>query len=686
MSMTERRVLRDDRRRAGRELARRHQFLQSVINDVSDPILVVGTDMRVKLINRAARDFPALREACADNDFCYRAMFGFDQPCDRLGRPCPLVDVLESGAPVAVEHAQETGDGERRYYEILASPLMGENGDFLGIIETLRDVTERRRTAEILRRGHEELENRVRERTADLLQANKALRNEVEERRRAEDELLQAKEQAELLYRVVPSAIFTVDMTRRITSWNNKAEGITGYRSEEILGKKCSVFALHPCSSGCGILSGKVKKPIIGKECEIRTKDGAMRTISKNADLLRDTAGTVIGGIESFEDITDRKQVERQLRTERDKLKGMLTALGQGMHILNRDYVIEYQNSVLREDFGDKIGHKCYAVYKQEDAPCEVCRMREAMETNEIQRTELMMANGRYYEQSYAPFTDIDGEVKVLILLRDITEEKTHQAETLRAGQLAAIGELAAGVAHEINNPINGIINYAQLLLDEAGGNGPDKEILGRVIKEGERIAGIVSNLLSFARQRKEESEELVGIGTVIDDSLALIKHHFLKEGIILTVEVPENLPPVQVNPQQLQQVVLNLLSNARYALNQRYPGRDDRKRLDIRCRTVTLNGNDYVQASFTDFGTGIPKNIIGKIFDPFFSSKKPGEGTGLGLSISYGLIKECKGFMHVESEPDRFTTMTIEIPVAEQAAVQGPAPNQKGTENDRSA
>jgi signal transduction histidine kinase len=342
----------------------------------------------------------------------------------------------------------------------------------------------------------------------------------------------------------------------------------------------------------------------------------------------------------------------------------MLSALGQGMHILNKEYGIEYQNEVLRRHFGDKLGHKCYEVYKQRAAPCEICRMHEALDSMEIQRTELLMADGRYYEQSYAPFRDIDRETKALILLRDITEEKAHQAETMRAGQLASIGELAAGVAHEINNPINGIINYAQILLDETESSA-SAEMHQRIIKEGERIAEIVRNLLFFARQRDEEAE-VVRVEDVIDDSLALIKHQFQKDGIIMTLEKENNLPEIRVNPQQLQQVFLNLLSNARHALNERYPARDLQKKIEIRSQQVKIRNRKYVRTSFKDWGTGISPEIIGKIFDPFFSSKEPGEGTGLGLSISHGLVKDFNGSLQVESEPGRYTAMTVDLPAYE--------------------
>lgn len=663
----DRRVASQDRRAVGQMLLQHLKFLQSIIDNVPEPILVISPARHVLLLNQAARDFPGrplADEKIAQTSHCHRVLFGRDESCETAGDFCPLKEVLETGKTVKSEHEIIMPDGGKRSYEILASPFWNEAGELTGVIEALRDVTESRRAAVVLRESREKLEQRVAERTNELLAANEKLCHEVEDRRWAEDQLIEAIEHAQLVYRVIPSAIFTVDLDRNITSWNNKAERITGYSRAEVLGKPCSVFALKPCTTGCGVFSEKVPKPIMDRECEIRTKEGEIRVIAKNADLLRDASGRIIGGVESFGDITGRKKVDSQLRTERDKFHGMLSAMGHGMHILNRDFAIEYQNEVLRRQFGDKLGEKCYQVYKQRDNPCEVCRMHAAIESNTVQRTEETMTNNRYYEQTYAPFRDVDGEVKALILLRDITEEKKLAADTMRAGQLASIGELAAGVAHEINNPINGIINYAQVLLDRPRGEGGAEEVLQRIIKEGERIAGIVSNLLAFARQRSEDIETLP-VALVIDDALALFIHQLQKDGISLTMDIAGNLPLVRVNPQQLQQVFLNLLSNARHALNQRYQGKHAEKQLIIRCRLVKVGKQRFVRTEFTDHGTGIAKEIAEHIFDPFFSSKKPGEGTGLGLSISHGIITDFNGRLHAESEEGRYTTMAVDLPPA---------------------
>ena len=254
-----------------------------------------------------------------------------------------------------------------------------------------------------------------------------------------------------------------------------------------------------------------------------------------------------------------------------------------------------------------------------------------------------------------------------IAMVRDITEEKIRKAEAMQAGKLAAIGELAAGVAHEINNPINGVINYAQILHDqmEEESRPEEQEMLGRVLKEGDRVATIVRNLLSFARQRDEETND-VAMKEIIDDSISLLKHQFNKDGIQLVVEVQSDMPFIKGNPQQLQQVLLNLFSNARYALNERYPTPNPAKRIEIKSSVVHL-GKDYIRTTVTDFGYGIANEVIDKIFDSLFSTKPPGEGTGLGLSISRDLVNAHHGHLHVDTVINDHTTATVDLPVPEE-------------------
>ncbi|MEN8264798.1 MAG: response regulator [Nitrospirota bacterium] len=247
-------------------------------------------------------------------------------------------------------------------------------------------------------------------------------------------------------------------------------------------------------------------------------------------------------------------------------------------------------------------------------------------------------------------------------LKHEISERKLAEAEAMRASHLAALGELAAGVAHEINNPAGGIINYAQILINESEKVTQGNDILRRIVKEGDRIAGIVSNLLSFARDNRERKSE-VFVHQLVADSLNLAETQLRKDGIKLKVDIPPGLPGVFVQPQQIEQVFLNIISNARYALNQKYQGTHEDKMLHITGQEISENSHKCVRMKFHDHGTGIPLPLMGKIFNPFFTTKPDNVGTGLGLSISHGIIADHEGRLSIDSVEGKFTEVMIELP-----------------------
>jgi len=262
------------------------------------------------------------------------------------------------------------------------------------------------------------------------------------------------------------------------------------------------------------------------------------------------------------------------------------------------------------------------------------------------------------------PELDEKGDIyRFLELIEDITEQKRVEAEAVRASQLAALGELAASVAHEINNPINGIINYAQILLNKYSDGDNNQDIANRIIKEGDRIAYIVKSLLSFATDRKEV-KRLVSIQEILSNSLVLTEMQMRKDGIKLIMNIPDDLPKISVQAQQIEQVFLNIISNARYALNQRYPQTDKNKIFEITAENIIIDTKNYNQITFRDWGTGIPSSICDKVLTPFFSTKPSNIGTGLGLSISHGIIRNHSGNLLVESIDGEFTKIIIQLPL----------------------
>jgi signal transduction histidine kinase len=255
----------------------------------------------------------------------------------------------------------------------------------------------------------------------------------------------------------------------------------------------------------------------------------------------------------------------------------------------------------------------------------------------------------------------------IILIIRDLSESKRLEAEKeemqrqlFQSSKLASIGELSAGVAHEINNPLNCIINFAQLLKDETTARTEtERRSIDGIIEEGERITRIVRDLLTFARM---DSYELacVQIADAINTSASLFGHQLEKDGITVEIDVEENLPSVRADGSRLRQVMVNMISNAHHALKAKSA---DDKLFRITARAVEREGNPAVRIEFFDNGVGIRQENIDKIFDPFFTTRRDSGGTGLGLSLSFGIVRDYGGTIIVESEEGRYTYFTVELP-----------------------
>lgn len=369
--------------------------------------------------------------------------------------------------------------------------------------------------------------------------------------------------------------------------------------------------------------------------------------------------------------IAEKRRIEERLRRSKKTLQAVFDGITEPLFMVNRDLHVRMINSAARSYFtamgGEKGTRHPFLVDRQgagdSTAPFEIPETvfdgepfmfeRVARRTPEI-----------IEEMVIYPVTGEEGVVTAAIIrVCDVTETRILRQQLMQSEKLASVGELAAGVAHEVNNPINGVMNYAELLIEEAVEAGCDDEIPRRILKESERIAAIVKGLLSFAR----DTEDVFGpssVLSIVSDTLDLVAAQFRKEGIRLHLEISDDLPPVQIDREKIRQVFLNLFSNARYALNLKYPRFSEKKELQIRAAAHFAGNRQYIRVTVFDRGTGIPPEVVERVFDPFYSTKPPGEGTGLGLSISYGIIRDHKGKLSVESEYGCNTRVIVDLPV----------------------
>jgi signal transduction histidine kinase len=235
--------------------------------------------------------------------------------------------------------------------------------------------------------------------------------------------------------------------------------------------------------------------------------------------------------------------------------------------------------------------------------------------------------------------------------------------------RMESIGTLARGIAHEINNPITGIINYAQLISDHPATDGELREYSGEIMREGQRVADTIKNLLSFAQYNKQ-THTMVSAREIVNQTVSLAETVLRQDQIDLTVSVVDDLPEINCSAQQIRQVLMNLITNARDALNARYSGFDENKKLGVFAESIQRDGLPWVRFTVEDRGIGFSEDLLPRVFDPFFTTSMRSEHAGLGLSICLGIVKEHHGDIRFDSQPGVYTRAIVELPTEEGALV----------------
>jgi len=256
-------------------------------------------------------------------------------------------------------------------------------------------------------------------------------------------------------------------------------------------------------------------------------------------------------------------------------------------------------------------------------------------------------------------------------------ELRRAQAETMRGEKLASVGLLASGVAHELNNPLTGILTFSHLLRQKMPDKSADAEDMDLVIRETKRCAAIIKRLLDFAREKHPE-KKFTDLNQVIDDTVRIVERPAHLRDIEITVDLDRTLPPIWIDADQIKQVIMNMLVNAQHAVEEKGAITVTTRRAQDP-RAGASEAKPMVAISIVDTGCGIPEKNLKRIFDPFFTSKDVGKGTGLGLSVSHGIVEAHGGLIEVQSKVGEGSTFRVFLPLTAPAAT--PEPERRASE-----
>ncbi|MBM4053505.1 MAG: PAS domain S-box protein [Planctomycetes bacterium] len=474
-----------------------------------------------------------------------------------------------------------------------------------------------------------------------------------------------------------PFAMILADTQGKIEYVNSGFSLLTGYSFEEAIGQNLFFFIPDktPLKSYAQVWNTVTSGIEWRGKLRNKKRNGKSYWFSVSISPVRSSEGTITHSVAVMEDITERKRLEIKLRKSENTAKRLsrqfrsfVEALDTSIILLSGELKVLWANNATAKLFGKELpditGRYCYQLWFNRTTPCAECPAIKCFHTGVPESLQFSALNNRFINVKVFPAEEKDNTSrKVIMAATDITDEVIAQTESMRNGQMEKFRELAASIAHEINNPIYGIVNCAQLIHKESAENkNINPDFVRLILKESDRIVSMTKSLLSFV-ELKNVMKINCDIREIISDLLALVGAVMKKEGIRINVCFPADMPKLIGYPQQLQEAFLNLISNARDALNEKHPHSDQNKILEISGKTITLKGINHAQIVFYDHGCGIPANNIKKVMVPFFTTKSFKKSPGLGLNICEKLIKAHDGTMEIDSKEGEFTKVIITLP-----------------------
>ena len=489
-------------------------------------------------------------------------------------------------------------------------------------------------------------------------------------------ELNRQRDEYQNLFELVPCLITVQDKNFKLLRYNREFSETFGpepgdfcYRAYKGRDKKCNV-----CPVEKTFLSGR---SYFSEETGIK-KDGTTTYWFVKSSPIRNAQGEIVAAMEISLDITSRKQLEEKLKQSEKKYHDIFSNMPNPVFVLDADSLeILDCNERVEDIYGyskDEMINKSFLeLFKEEEKDQYATRLKTS---DVINRAKCMNKDGRTLFVSVRISVSEFEERKVLLVTTpDITKRLETEQQLIQASKMATLGEMSTGVAHELNQPLSVIKTASSFFIKKIRKKERIKDDILLSLSEEidshvDRAAKIINHMREFGRKSDIKLVK-VQINEVLKRSFEMFRQQLKVRGIDVAWDIKEDLPMIMGNPDRLEQVFINLLVNARDAIEGKWESnkhKNDSGKITLK----TMSEEKRVVAEVCDTGPGIPEAISDKIFEPFFTTKEVGEGTGLGLSISYGIIKECGGTIKVASNNANGTCFAITFPIPDEEKLEG--------------
>ncbi len=600
-------------------ISRSQQGYRDLIDSFDDVLLALTLDGQIRAVNRSFSDLVAT----PFQDIIGRPLTDFLQEGTGEGS-----ELLRRAMPRFMERRQWSGVVQVRlkgqaallYFDCVAHAMM-RNGEIHGITVLARDIS--------------------------ALRKNEARFTELFE------SLLEG------IYITTPDGL--------IVDANPALVRMLGYDSKEELLKRRVPEIFADRAERKTIQEQIEREPMIqAREITLIRKDGTSIVCLNTASAARDNTGRVVRYQGALTDITERREMERRLHQQQEFASRLVDSFPDLILVLDTEAHYNFVSPRCKEILGYDVEDMQHLEFggrtHPEDLPSalslykDIIAGTQTFASLEI-RVRHKLGDWRRIRFNFSPLSDEKGNIEGVVLSgRDVTELKRLEEQLIQAEKLAAMGQMLAGVAHELNNPLTAILGVTELLRERLGADDSTKRQLELTHRQARRAARIVQNLLEFSRPASPQKRPL-DLNNLLERTLQLQEHSLRRNNIKVDFHPPADLPSVIGDANQLIQVFLNLVTNAEQAIREVR----DAGRIQIRAGRI---GNQLT-ITVQDDGVGIRPEALPRIFDPFYTTKRPGGGTGLGLSICMSIIREHGGNIEAEMLPAGGSAFTIYLPAA---------------------